>query len=212
MGAGVRGGGRRARRLHQRAKVRFHAQGIGLQAGEQFEGADGLAHGHGAAVHRAAACRARGAQQLGLQREIHDFGHPQAGMQQGARQRQAGQFVHACRRGVDEAGRACQGVIDPGHGQALPAIHALHRGRELLRACRVLVHDAQLASPTLQHGVGDGRTGASRAQQHHAREVRVGQGAGKPPGPARAIGVVAHEPSAAQHHGIDGAHAPRLVG
>ena len=59
-----------------------HPLAIGLGAREALEGARGLQHDHPAAVQRAAAGGARGAQQLGLQRPVDDVGDPQLGAQQ----------------------------------------------------------------------------------------------------------------------------------
>ena len=52
----------------------YHSTGIGLSAAKVLEGCNGLEHGHAASVQRAAADRARGAQQFGLEREVDDLG------------------------------------------------------------------------------------------------------------------------------------------
>src|SRR5574343_1518388 len=70
-GSDLAGGAQR----QQLVEVALDAVGVGLQAGEQLEGPQGLAHGHAAAVADGATQGAGRAQQLGLEREIHHLGH-----------------------------------------------------------------------------------------------------------------------------------------
>ena len=79
-------------------------------------------------------------------------------------------------------------------------------------ARRVAVDDDEPLRAQAQHRMRDGRAGAAGAEQHHARQVGVGQRAPEAPGPARAVGVVADQLAVAVDHRVDRAHRPRFVG
>lgn len=58
------------------AQVRVHSQRIRFYAGEEFEGANRLAHGHAAAIGCWAAGGARSFEQRRLDWEVDDFRYP----------------------------------------------------------------------------------------------------------------------------------------
>ena len=138
-----------------------------------------------AAVDRGAAARARRLQQLGVEREVDDLGHPQPGAQQFGRQRQAGQLVHAGGRGVDQPGGAVQRRGHVGAGRhaagAVQRVQLRSRGRARVG---LAVDDHQLLRAQAQHRMRDGRAGAAGAEQHHAAQVGLRQGARGSPRPS----------------------------
>ena len=87
-----------------------HALGVGLDAGEEAEGVDGLEHGHAAAVEGAAADLFCGAQEFGFEREVDDFRDPMLGPQKRGGEGQAGMLRHARWCGVDQTVGVAHGV------------------------------------------------------------------------------------------------------
>ena len=80
-----------------------HAARIGREAGEEAERLDRLEDSHAAAVEGPAAEAAGGADQFGVDGEVHDVGHPEPRLQQSGGQGQAGVRRHPGRGGVDQA-------------------------------------------------------------------------------------------------------------
>src|SRR5512134_661366 len=95
--------GAAASRRHHRQEVAAHPLRVGLDAGEEPERADRLEHRHAAAVYRAAALRARDAEELRLKREVHDLRDPVPAVEQTGIERQSGQLRHAGPRAMDES-------------------------------------------------------------------------------------------------------------
>ena len=175
-------------RARELGEVAQHPLGVGPHAGEQLERARGLEHGHAAAVERAAAGVARGAQQLGLQRPVDDLGDPQVGAQQRRVERRARMVGHPGRRRVDRGRRRARGA--PASSAAAAERRAARRsGRRAPRPARrplvVGVDDGEVAGAERQGAVRDRRAGAARTEQHDVlgaarRRGRARSSAGTP--------------------------------
>ena len=146
-----------------------HAAGVGREAGEEAEGLNRLEDSHAAAVEGPAAQPAGGADQFGVDGEVHDVGHPEPRVEQPGGQGQAGVRRHPGRGGVDQAIGAGQhrgeraGFGAPGPARTEPAAEV---GRERRRPLAVEVHDGQQAGAEGQGRVRDRGARATRAEQH----------------------------------------------
>src|SRR6266850_1979310 len=83
--------------------------------------------------------------------------------------------------------------------------------RKQFGALAVPVDDEELLHSERHRGVGDGRTRAPGAKEHHAPPRCIAQLPSEGHGESRAIGVEAFAPAFAEDHRVDGADGARVL-